>query len=84
MGNETSAIDQPITDSVSERKLRGAGLNGAELKGAADHSEYETERNPDTELHLDGETDTLFDDGIDVEEKFDTLAGTDGSSGTIP
>jgi hypothetical protein len=59
-------------------------LNGPELKDAADHSEYERGRNPDTELHLDGEKDTLFSDGIDIEENFDTLAGTDGSSGTIP
>jgi hypothetical protein len=84
MGNETSASEQPTTDSGGEDKLRGAGLSGSELKDAADHSDYERGRNPDTELRLDGETDTLFNDGIDIEEKFDTLAGTDGSSGTIP
>jgi hypothetical protein len=84
MGNETSATHDPTADSAGERKLRGTALNGSEQKDAADHSEYERERNPDTELHLDGETDTLFSDGIDIEENFDTLAGTDGSSGTIP
>jgi hypothetical protein len=84
MGNETSASVQPTTDSGGEDKLRGAALSGSELKDTADHSEYERGRNPDTGLRLDGETDTLFNDGIDIEEKFDTLAGTDGSSGTIP
>ena len=84
MGNETSPTDDPTADGAGERKLRGAQLNGPELKDAADHSEYERGRNPDTELHLDGEKDTLFSDGVDIEENFDTLAGTDGSSGTIP
>jgi len=32
----------------------------------------------------DGKPDTLYRDGIDLEEDFDTLAGTDGSSATIP
>jgi hypothetical protein len=69
---------------AGERKLRGTALKGSEQKAAADHVEYETGRNPDMELHLDGETDTLYSDGIDIEEDFDTLAGTHGSSGTIP
>jgi len=85
MGNDNSPSDDRSTiDSAGERKLRGSALKGSEQKAAADHVEYETGRNPDTELHLDGETDTLYSDGIDVEEEFDTLAGTRGSSGTIP
>jgi hypothetical protein len=84
LGNESSPTDDPIEDGAGERKLRGTALNGSELKEAADHSEYERERNPDTELHVDGETDTLFSDGIDIEENFDTAAGTDGSSERIP
>ena len=85
MGNDNSPSDDRSTiDSAGERKLRGSALKGSEQKAAADHVKYETGRNPDTELHLDGETDTLYSDGIDVEEEFDTLAGTRGSSGTIP
>ena len=84
MGNESFPTDDPTADSAGERKLRGTALKGSEQKDAADHSEYERERNPDTELHIDGEADTLFSDGIDIEENFDTLAGTDGSSGRIP
>ena len=85
MGNDNSPTDARLTvDSAGERKLRGVGLKGSEQKAAVDHVEYETERNPDTELHLDGETDSLYSDGLDLEEDFDTLAGTHGSSGTIP
>ena len=85
MGNDNSPTDDRSTvDSAGEGKLRGVALNGSEQKAAADHVEYETERNPDTELHLDGESDTLYNDGIDVEEDLDTPAGTHGSSGTIP
>ena len=85
MGNDKSpTVDGPTADSAADRKLRGIALNGSEQKAAADHVEYETGRNPDTELRLDGEPDTLYSDGIDIEEDFDTLAGTRGSSGTIP
>jgi hypothetical protein len=77
--------DERLTiDTAGERKLRGIALKGSEQRAAADHLEYETERNPDTELHLDGETDSLYSDGLDLEGDFDTLAGADGSSGTIP
>jgi hypothetical protein len=85
MGNDNSPIDDgATTESTGDRKLRGIALNGSEQKAAADHVEYEMGRNPDTELHLDGEPDTLYSDGLDIEEDFDTPAGTHGSSGTIP
>jgi hypothetical protein len=84
MDNDNSPTDDGFTvDSAGNPKLRGIALNGSERKAAADHVEYQTGRNPDTELHLDGETDSLFTDGLDLEEDFDTLAGTRGSSGTI-
>lgn len=84
MSNETTPPDEPVSDTVPELKLRGAALGGSESKNAPDHSDYERERNPDTELHLDGEKDTLYSDGIDVDEELDTWAGTDGSLGRIP
>ena len=55
MGHETLPTDDPATDTADERKLRGIALNGSEQKAAVDHSEYERERNPDTELRLDGD-----------------------------
>ena len=84
MSYETLPTDDPATDTADERKLRGIALNGSEQKATVDHSEYERERNPDTELRLDGESDSLYGDGIDIEGDFDTPAGTPGSSGTIP
>lgn len=86
MGNDRPPTDECSTtaDSAGARKLRGIALKGSDQKDAPDHVEYEMGRNPDTELRLDGEPDTLYSDGIDIEEDFDTLAGTRGSSGTIP
>jgi hypothetical protein len=84
MGHETLPADDRATDTADERKLRGIALSGSEQKAAVDHSEYEGERNPDTELRLNGESDSLYGDGIDIEGEFDTPAGTPGSSGTIP
>jgi hypothetical protein len=84
MSNETIPTDDPATDTADERKLRGIALNGPEQKAAVDHSEYEGKRNPDAELRLNGASDTLYRDGIDIEGDFDTPAGTSGSSGTIP
>jgi hypothetical protein len=87
MGNATSPDDgdQSTPDAAPERKLRGSELRGSERKRAADHADYEKARNPDTELHLDGEEDTLYNDGLDIEEDddADTLAGTRGSSSGI-
>jgi hypothetical protein len=62
-------------------RLRGRGLAGAENKSAVDHTEYQETRNPDAELRLDDEADTLYDDGLDLEnDAGDTLAGTRGDS----
>jgi len=83
MVNETSPTGVPTADEGGETKLRGTALNGSEQDAAVDHSEYQTGRNPDTELHLDEETDTLYGDGIDIQEDIDSPAGTDGSSATI-
>lgn len=63
-------------------------MNSAEQKDVAIGADGERQCDTDSELHLDGEAeakaDTLNCDGIDVEEDYDTLADTRGSSGTIP
>jgi hypothetical protein len=70
--------------TAAERRLRGADLDGAEKKAAVDHGVYEKRRNPDTELHLDGESDSLYDDGLDTgEDDPEPLAGTRGQSSGI-
>jgi hypothetical protein len=68
MGNEG--------DKAGETNLRGAALDGSAQKKAADH--LTKKRNPDTELHLDGEEDTLYDDGLEVEDDSRPLTGIGG------
>ena len=84
MGNADSPEDQPPSpDTAAERRLRGDALEGAEQKGAANHAAYEKRRNPDTELRLDGEPDSLYSDGLDIEPEPEPLAGTRGPSSGI-
>jgi hypothetical protein len=85
MGNPNSsddAAEDPAT--AAERRLRGADLDGSEKKRAADHDAYAKRRNPDTELNLDEKPDSLYDDGLDLDDdESETLAGTRGSSSGI-
>jgi hypothetical protein len=75
--------DQNDRATSAERRLRGEGLGGAEQKLAVDHEDYEKERDADTELRLNEEKDSLYDDGLDIEEDDSPLAGTRGSSSGI-
>jgi hypothetical protein len=84
MGNNNSPKDSQSTPATAgERKIRGGALEGSDQKSAPDHAEFETARDPDSELHLDGEDESLYSDGLDVKEESDTLAGTRGSSSGI-
>jgi hypothetical protein len=47
---------------------------------AVDHVARAKKRNPDDELHLDGEKDSLYADGLDVEDDSLTPADTKGMS----
>lgn len=63
----------------AETRLRGETLDGAEQRAAADHTDYEKSHDPDAELHLDGEDDSLYNDGLDIGDDSELLAGTDGN-----
>ena len=77
MSNVNSANDKPAaSDESGESELRGGALDGAERKHAVDHTKHEKKRNPDAALHLDGEEDTLYDDGLEVEDDSPILANT--------
>jgi hypothetical protein len=79
--NSTNDDDPAARATLAERKLRGKGLDGADQKEAVDHLDYKEKRDPDTELRLDGEPDTLYDDGLEVDEDPDEPpAGTRGDS----
>jgi len=67
-------IPEVQNDSRDEK----ADPHGREV-AAADHLDHTRKRNPDLELRLNGERDTLYDDGLDIDTDGDTLAGTDGS-----
>jgi hypothetical protein len=75
MGDKT---DKAAT--AAERKIRGATLDGSDQKDAVDHTDYDKARDPDTEVRVDGEKDSLYNDGLDVEDDSEPLAGTRGSS----
>jgi hypothetical protein len=74
--------DEPTGPAAEAKaaRLRGAELEGADQKIAPDHVSYKKSRNPDAELHLDGEDDSLYNDGLDIDDDTDTLAGTDGNT----
>jgi hypothetical protein len=83
MGNiKTDGGDQIPADTAAESNLRGAALAGSDRKNAVDHVAYEKTRNTDTTLRLDGEEDTLYDDGLEVEDHSGPLTGKDGRDDT--
>jgi hypothetical protein len=69
-------------DRSGESKLRGRALDGSEQKNAADHTDFEKTRNTDSTLRLDGEEDTLYDDGLELEDDSAPLTGKDGRDDT--
>ena len=66
----------------AERTIRGAALDGSERSNAVDHTAYKKNSNPDTILRLDGEEDTLYDDGLELEDDSAPLTGKDGRDDT--
>jgi hypothetical protein len=68
--------------ATNETRLRGKPLTGSEQREAADHVEFEQGQDPDDTVRLDGETDALYDDGLDVEDDSESLADTHGQRGT--
>ena len=86
MGNvKDDFSDKDDRATSAERRLRGGDLGGSEKKRAVDHEDYEKQGDADTELRLNEEKDSLYDDGLDIEEDDSPLAGTRGpSSGMKP
>ena len=81
MGNTKTDQELPA-DTAAESRLRGAALSGSDRKNAVDHVEYEKKRNTDTTLRLDGEEDTLYEDGLEIEDHSGPLTGQDGRDDT--
>jgi len=79
---KTDDGDQIPADTAAEANLRGASLSGSDRKKAVDHVAYEKSRNTDTTLRLDGEEDTLYEDGLELEDHSGPLTGKDGRDDT--
>ena len=69
-------------DKSGESTLRGRALDGSEQKKAVDHTAFGITRNTDSTLRLDGEEDTLYEDGLDLEDDSGVLTGKDGRDDT--
>ena len=78
MGNLKPDEPRPdATDPSAESKLRGDALGGSERKRAVDHTRYDETRNPDTVIRADDEEDSLYNDGLELDEDTPPL-GTAG------
>ena len=82
MGNVKSDGIEGNPTGSGETNLRGAGLDGAEQKKAVDHLASTKSTNTDATLRLDGEEDTLYDDGLELEDGSAPLTGKDGRDDT--
>lgn len=76
------ADEDNVPDPTGESTLRGAALDGSEQKKSVAHAEFEKTRKTDTTLRLDGEEDTLYEDGLEVEDGSGPLTGKDGRDDT--
>ncbi|HEX3397235.1 MAG TPA: hypothetical protein VHS76_11080 [Steroidobacteraceae bacterium] len=74
--------DDTPNDETGESTLRGPGLEGSEQKKSVAHVEHERTRHTDATLRLDGEEDTLYDDGLELEDDSKPLTGQDGRDDT--
>jgi hypothetical protein len=83
MGNNATEGNNVPIDKSGESTLRGSALDGSEQKKSVAHTEFEKSRNPDATLHLDGEEDTLYEDGLELEDdSAGPLTGKDGRDDT--
>jgi hypothetical protein len=83
MGDIKSEDGGTIPDDKSgESRLRGRALEGSEQRRAVDHTAYDKTRDTDSTLRLDGEEDTLYDDGLELDDDSPPLTGKDGRDDT--
>jgi hypothetical protein len=68
MGNANTDNDRASAGQSGENELRGNALDGAERKQAVDHTSQQKARNPDAVVRVDNEEDTLYSDGLELED----------------
>jgi hypothetical protein len=76
MGDAKVDGSRPGEDRSSESKLRGKSLNGVDHKNAP-------KGGADTVLRLDDEEDTLYNDGLEIEDDSSPLTGINGRDDSI-
>jgi hypothetical protein len=77
--SKTGGEPRDSADDIGENKLRGSTLSGSERPRAADHTKYSQRRNPDTVVRVDNEEDTLYGDGLELEDDTPPLINNDGT-----
>jgi len=82
MGDIKTEDEGTIPDKSGESRLRGRALEGSEQRQAVDHTAYDKTRNTDSTLRVDGEEDTLYDDGLELDDDSPPLTGKDGRDDT--
>jgi hypothetical protein len=82
MGDIKADQGNDPVDKTGESSLRGTALDGSESKTSVAHVAFEKARNTDTTLRLDGEEDTLYEDGLELEDGSAPLTGKDGRDDT--
>jgi hypothetical protein len=68
MGNANTENDRVRAGQSGENELRGDALDGSERNRAVDHTAHQKARNPDDVLNVDDEADTLYSDGLELED----------------
>jgi hypothetical protein len=76
MGDAKVDASRPGGDRSGESDLRGKSLNGVDHKKAP-------KGGADTVLRLDDEEDTLYSDGLEVEDDSSPLTGINGRDDSI-
>jgi hypothetical protein len=63
---------------AGETKIRGKDLAGSEQPAAADHVQNAKRTNTDKVVRTDGEKDSLYEDGIELDDGSSPLTGVNG------
>ena len=66
------------TRDAGETKLRGKDLDGSEQPEAADHTQFAKRSSTDKVVRTDGEKDSLYEDGIELDDDSSPLTGVNG------
>lgn len=70
--------DKPdAVDPAGESELRGNALEGEDQKRSVSRTAAKKKQDPDTVVHVGDEEDTLYDDGLELDDDTPPL-GTDG------